>query len=48
MVAENGSFASAVLFEGGTYSHLFTAPGHYRYVCTLHVGAGMWADIDVE
>jgi plastocyanin len=48
MVADNGSFASAVLFEGGTYSHLFTAPGNYRYICTLHVGAGMWAEIDVE
>jgi plastocyanin len=48
MVAEDRSFASAVLFEGGTYSHTFTSPGRYRYVCTLHVGAGMWAEIDVE
>jgi plastocyanin len=48
MVAEDRSFASAVLFEGGTYSFTFTTSGHYRYVCTLHVGAGMWADIDVE
>jgi plastocyanin len=48
MVAEDRSFASAVLFEGGTYSFTFTASGHYRYVCTLHVGAGMWAEVDVE
>jgi plastocyanin len=47
MVADDRSFASAVLFEGGTYSHLFDTPGHYRYICTLHVGAGMWAEIDV-
>jgi len=48
MVAEDRSFASAVLFEGGSYSFTFTASGHYRYVCTLHVGAGMWAEVDVE
>lgn len=48
MVAEDRSFASAVLFEGGTYSFTFTTSGHYRYVCTLHVGAGMWAEVDVE
>jgi plastocyanin len=47
MVADDGSFASAVLIEGGTYAHRFTSVGHYRYVCTLHVGAGMWAEIDV-
>ena len=47
MVADDRSFASAVLFEGGTYSHLFDTPGHFRYICTLHVGAGMWAEIDV-
>jgi plastocyanin len=48
IVADDGSFASAVLFEGGIFSHSFSAPGHYRYICTLHVGAGMWAEIDVE
>jgi plastocyanin len=48
MVADDKSFASAVLFEGGSYAHLFTAPGRYRYVCTLHVGAGMWAEINVR
>ena len=48
MVADDRSFASAVLFEGGSYAHMFTTPGHYRYVCTLHVGAGMWAEVDVQ
>jgi plastocyanin len=48
MVADDRSFASAVLFEGGSYAHLFTAAGRYRYVCTLHVGAGMWAEINVR
>jgi plastocyanin len=48
MVAEDRSFASAVLFEGGTYTFIFTRSGQYRYVCTLHVGAGMWAEVDVE
>ena len=48
MVADDKSFASAVLFEGGSYAHQFSAPGHYRYICTLHVGAGMWAEVDVQ
>jgi plastocyanin len=48
MVADDKSFASAVLFEGGSYAHLFNTAGRYRYVCTLHVGAGMWAEIDVQ
>jgi len=48
MVADDRSFASAVLFEGGTYAYTFSRSGHYRYVCTLHVGAGMWAEVDVE
>ena len=48
VVAYNGAFASAVMFEGGTYSFTFTQPGKYLYVCTLHEGAGMWAEVDVE
>ena len=48
MVADNKAFASAVLVEGGTYSFTFTTPGVYRYICTLHYGAGMWAEIIVE
>src|SRR5258708_2892817 len=48
MGADDKSFASAVLFEGGSYAHLFTTAGRYRYVCTLHVGAGMWAEVIVQ
>jgi plastocyanin len=48
MVADDRSFASAVLFEGATFSHTFTQPGSYRYICTLHLGAGMWAEVTVE
>jgi plastocyanin len=48
MVADDHSFASAVLFEGATFSHTFTERGSYRYVCTLHLGAGMWAEVVVE
>jgi len=48
MVARDGSFASAVLIEGGTYSHTFTKPGRYPYVCTLHIGAGMFGEIEVR
>jgi plastocyanin len=48
VVATDGTFASAVMFEGGTYSFTFTRPGRYRYVCTLHEGAGMWAEVVVE
>ena len=48
MVADDKTFASAVLIEGGVYSFTFNTPGLYRYICTLHVGAGMWAEITVE
>jgi plastocyanin len=48
MVADDQSFASEVLIEGESYAHVFSAPGQYRYICTLHVGAGMWAEIDVK
>jgi plastocyanin len=36
MVAEDRSFASAVLFEGGSYAHTFTTPGSYPYFCNIH------------
>jgi plastocyanin len=48
VVAYDGTFASAVMVEGGTYSFTFTRPGHYAYLCTLHEGAGMLAEIYVE
>jgi plastocyanin len=48
VVAYDHSFASTVMFEGGTYSFTFTHVGHYLYVCTLHEGAGMIGEIVVE
>ena len=34
-------FDSGLLQPGQTFSRMFTAPGVYRYVCTLHEGMGM-------
>jgi len=34
-------FDSGYLQPGQTYSRVFTVPGIYRYVCTLHEGNGM-------
>lgn len=34
-------FDSGFLQPGQTYSRVFTVPGVYRYVCTLHEGNGM-------
>lgn len=42
------SFASAFLQPGQTFSQVFTKPGTYRYVCTLHEGSGMKGTIIVR
>jgi nitrite reductase (NO-forming) len=34
-------FDSGMLQPGQSYSRVFTEPGVYRYVCTLHEGSGM-------
>jgi plastocyanin len=34
-------FDSGMLQPGRSYSRVFTEPGVYRYVCTLHEGSGM-------
>lgn len=34
-------FDSGYMQPGGTYSRVFTVPGIYRYVCTLHEANGM-------
>ena len=34
-------FDSGLLQPGQSYSRVFTEPGIYRYVCTLHEGSGM-------
>ncbi|HUI82659.1 MAG TPA: copper-containing nitrite reductase [Candidatus Binatia bacterium] len=35
------TFDSGFLQPGQSFTHRFTIPGVYRYVCTLHEGAGM-------
>lgn len=48
VVAEDGSFVSNALGPGETFSHTFTRPGTYRYVCTFHAGEGMVGDVTVR
>jgi plastocyanin len=33
---KNGTFTSAALDTDDTFSHTFTAPGMYAYICTIH------------
>jgi len=33
---KNGSFKSAALDTDDTFSHTFSAPGEYPYICTIH------------
>jgi plastocyanin len=33
---KNGTFKSAALDTDDTFSHTFTAPGVYAYICTIH------------
>jgi plastocyanin len=33
---QNGTFKSAALDTDDTFSHAFTAPGEYPYICTIH------------
>lgn len=41
-------FGSGLLQPGQSYSHAFSVPGTYRYVCTLHEGMGMKGEIVVK
>ncbi|MBS0374772.1 MAG: cupredoxin domain-containing protein [Proteobacteria bacterium] len=36
VVSLDGLFRSPALDQGDEFSYTFKAPGHYRYVCTLH------------
>ena len=36
VTANDGSFTSAALITGATYTHTFTAPGTYAYHCSIH------------
>lgn len=42
------SFSSGFLQPGQSYSKVFTKPGTYRYVCTLHEGNGMKGTVVVR
>lgn len=45
--ANDGSWRSPDLRPGGRYSRTFTAPGEYRYVCTLHIAEEMFGRVTV-
>ena len=36
VTSTDGSFRSEALDEDDTYSHTFTKPGVYKYLCTIH------------
>jgi plastocyanin len=36
VIADDGSWGSGTLEEGGRYSHVFTSPGTHRYHCAVH------------
>jgi plastocyanin len=36
VVANDGSFRSPGMGTGATYSHTFSAPGTFEYVCSIH------------
>lgn len=48
VVEENGVFESELMSsEGETFSHTFTEPGFYRYICTPHQTQGMLGVVEV-
>lgn len=40
VTADNGSFDSATLTNGRTFSRSFSTPGTFAYYCSIHGGAG--------
>lgn len=36
VVDHGGTFQSPTLNTGDTYHHMFTAPGRYEYLCSIH------------
>ena len=36
VTADDGSWGSGTLRQGGTYSQVFTSPGSYPYHCAIH------------
>jgi len=47
ITARDGSFASSALNFGSRFTYTYNKPGLYPYVCTLHEGDGMFAEIMV-
>jgi len=41
-------FNSGNLEPGGTFSHVFTTPGTYKYFCIPHEAAGMTGEVVVQ
>jgi plastocyanin len=46
--AVDGSFTSALIQPGNTFSVTFTTPGTYKYICRQHARHGMIGTIVVE
>jgi len=48
VIEDNGRFESEIMFdEGETFTHTFTEPGVYKYVCTPHQTQGMLGVVEV-
>jgi plastocyanin len=45
--AYDGSFHSPTMGPGATFTHTFTKPGTFKYLCTPHSGDGMYGEIVV-
>lgn len=41
-------FGSNLLYPGTTFYHVFSQPGIYHYVCTIHESAGMKGTVIVK
>ncbi|MBI3629764.1 MAG: hypothetical protein HY217_09350 [Candidatus Rokubacteria bacterium] len=41
-------FDSSTLAPGQTFTHAFTVPGTYRYVCVMHEGSAMTGEVVVK
>ncbi|MEN9560937.1 MAG: hypothetical protein RIQ56_210 [Candidatus Parcubacteria bacterium] len=40
VIADNGSFGSATIAPGGTFTYTFNTPGTFRYYCSFHGAPG--------
>lgn len=44
----DGSFHSPTMGPGAIFTHTFTKPGTFKYICLPHHGDGMFGEITVE